>query len=358
MRRSPATRRLWFAGRAGEGTNLGMEASADRSIFTDDLSRHFGRLRAVQHMDVAVRSGEIFGLLGPNGSGKSTLMKVLTTLLAPSAGLALVAGHDVSREGDKVRRAIGVALQEVSLDPCLTARELLLLQARLSGMRGAGAKQRVEYLLRAMGLIGAEPRKLVRNYSAGLKRRLDLALALANRPGILFLDEPTSGVDPAGRAAIWEEVERLNREEGMTVFLSTQNLGEADYLAHRVAIIRQGMVVAEGTPLELKSALGNEVVSLSFATPELAVRAADALAGVADRQQMSGRDVFCYVGEAGPSVPVMVRRLDQAAVPLGGLTVRQPSLEDVFLRAIGERMPVGSVGHPAGETAVAPETTA
>ncbi len=259
-----------------------MEASQDRSIFTEDLSRHYGRLRAVQHVDLAVRSGEIFGFLGPNGSGKSTLIKVLTTILAPTSGRAVVAGHDVAREGDKVRRVIGVALQEVGLDPLMTAREMLVLQARLSGVRAADAKKRAEHLLRAVGLAGDEPRRLVKEYSGGMRRRLDLALALVNRPGILFLDEPTSGLDPASRAAVWEEVRRLNREQGMTIFLTTQYLEEADRLAHRVAIIHQGSIVAEGSPLDLKSEMGNEVVSLSFATPELAARAADVLAGVVD----------------------------------------------------------------------------
>ena len=208
----------------------------DRGIVVEQLSREFGDLRAVDAVDLQIPSGEIFGFLGPNGAGKSTLVKMLATILAPTSGRAVVAGFDVRRQQGKVRQVIGVALQDVGLDPLMTARELVVLQAQLFGTSTGDARDTAERLLETVGLANVEPAKRVGDYSGGMKRRLDLALALAHDPRVLFLDEPTTGLDPASRIDIWNEVRRLNSEQGMTIFLTTQYLEEADKLADRVAI--------------------------------------------------------------------------------------------------------------------------
>jgi ABC-2 type transport system ATP-binding protein len=270
----------------------------DRSIEVEALTRDFAELRAVDGVDLSIGSGEIFGFLGPNGAGKSTLVKMLTTILAPTAGRASVAGYDVSRQQGRVRRAIGVALQEVGLDPLMTSRELLVMQAQLFGIATGRAQAIAERLLTTVGLDDVDPKKRVGGYSGGMKRRLDLALALAHDPWVLFLDEPTTGLDPASRMAIWEEVRRLNEDRGMTIFLTTQYLEEADRLADRVAIIDHGKIVALGSPGELKRGLGQEVVELAFEAPGLAERAADALADVAPKCRLSESGVRCYFPQA------------------------------------------------------------
>src|ERR671923_79767 len=219
--------------------------------------------RAVEGIDLAVASGEIYGFLGPNGAGKSTTVHILTTLLPPTAGTARVAGYDVTREGPRVRAVIGAALQEAALDPLLTGREHLRLQAALQALPRGERRPRADELLARVGLSQAADRK-VRGYSGGMKRRLDLALALVHRPTILFLDEPTTGLDVQSRTALWDEVARLAREDGVTVFLTTQYLEEADALAGRVGIIDHGHIVAEGTPDELKAQIGRPTVE---ATP-------------------------------------------------------------------------------------------
>jgi len=307
----------------------------DRSIVTRALTRRFGDLVAVDAVDLEVAPGEVFGFLGPNGAGKSTLVRMLTTILAPSAGSARVAGHDVVHEAGAVRRAIGVALQEVGLDPLMTARELLTLQARLFGAGRAEAAARAERLLAMVGLDEVPPATRVGTYSGGMKRRLDLALALVHDPRVLFLDEPTTGLDPASRAAIWREVRRLNEEDGVTIFLTTQYLEEADRLADRVAIIDRGRIAALGTPASLKAEVGEEVVELELPDPDAARRAADVLAGLAPRRSLSGARARLYVTGAAALVPEVVRRLDAAGLPLRGLSVTQPTLDDVFLRVTG-----------------------
>jgi ABC-2 type transport system ATP-binding protein len=322
----------------------------DRSIEVEGLTRDFADLRAVDGVDLSIPSGEIFGFLGPNGAGKSTLVKMLTTILAPTAGKARVAGYDVSRQQGQVRRAIGVALQEVGIDPLMTSRELLVMQGQLFGIATDRAQAMAERLLTTVGLDDVDPKKRVGGYSGGMKRRLDLALALAHDPWVLFLDEPTSGLDPASRLAIWEEVRRLNEDRGMTIFLTTQYLEEADRLADRVAIIDHGKIVALGTPDELKRGLGQEVVELAFEAPGLAERAADVLTDVAPRCRLSESGVRCYFPEAAHEVPQIVRALDQAGVPLRGLTLNQPTLDDVFLRATGESMGAAALD-AEGETA-------
>ncbi len=316
----------------------------DRSIVADSLVRTFGELRAVDGVSLEIPSGEIFGFLGPNGAGKSTLVKMLTTILKPTAGAATVAGYDVGRQQGKVRRAIGVALQDVGLDPLMTARELLVMQAQLFGAATSKADATAARLLETVGLEEVDAKKRVGDYSGGMKRRLDLALALIHDPLVLFLDEPTTGLDPASRIAIWDEVRRLNDELGMTIFLTTQYLEEADKLADRVAIIDHGRIVAEGTPAELKRDLGEEVVELAFETPEGAEKAADVLTDVAPQCRLGDNGLRCYFPVAAHEVPQIVRALDQAGIALRGLTINQPSLDDVFLRATGSSMAAADEG--------------
>jgi len=310
----------------------------DRSIRAQGLRRNFGAQRAVDGVDLDIPGGRIFGFLGPNGAGKSTLVKILTTILNPTAGSATVAGFDVQRQGGRVRTAIGVALQDVGLDPLMTARELLVLQAELFGTPRDRARSTAERLLKTVGLDDVDPKKRAGSYSGGMKRRLDLALALVHNPRILFLDEPTTGLDPASRAAIWEEVRRLNAERGMTIFLTTQYLEEADRLADEIAIIDKGRIVAGGTPAELKREVGEEVVELQFGSCEETAHAYDVLAPVAPNRQAANRDLRLYFGRAAENVPELVRALDGAGLRLQGLTIEQPTLDDVFLRVTGEAL--------------------
>jgi ABC-2 type transport system ATP-binding protein len=324
--------------RAGVPPRVAAAKDGDRSIGVEQLTRRFGDLTAVDAVDLQVPSGQIFGFLGPNGAGKSTLVKVLTTILAPSSGRATVAGYDVARDGDKVRAAIGVALQDVGLDALMTARELLVLQARLFGMSSTDARRRAERLLQTVDLADVGAKKRTGEFSGGMKRRLDLALALVHDPRILFLDEPTTGLDPVSRMAIWEEVRRLNRDEGVTMFLTTQYLEEADRLADQVAIINKGRLVARGTPMELKRTIGNEAVTLSFLDSDLARRADGALAHLAPQRHVSGHELVAYYSAAADMVAQLVRALDAADIPLLGLAVSQPTLDDVFLQATGVRL--------------------
>src|SRR5437763_15053851 len=234
--------------------------SHENTIEAQALVREFKKgPRAVDGIDLRVDSGEIYGFLGPNGAGKSTTVLMLTTLLPPTAGTARVAGFDVVKEGPQVRKAIGAAMQEAALDPLLTGREHLRLQTAMHGIGGEERKRRSSELLERVGLTQAAVRK-VKGYSGGMKRRLDLALALVHRPRILFLDEPTTGLDVQSRTALWEEVGRLAKDDGVTVFLTTQYLEEADVLADRVGIIDHGKLVAEGTPERLKAEIACSTV--------------------------------------------------------------------------------------------------
>jgi ABC-2 type transport system ATP-binding protein len=312
----------------------------DRSIVANGLVRHFADVKAVDGLDLDIDSGQIFGFLGPNGSGKSTTVKMLTTILAPTSGTARVAGFDVTKDQEQVRSRIGVALQEVGLDALMTARELLVLQSRLFGASSVAARDATERLLATVGLGDVDPKKRVGQFSGGMKRRLDLALALVNAPTVLFLDEPTTGLDPVSRRGIWEEVRRLNAEEGMTIFLTTQYLEEADRLADRVAIIDRGKIVAQGAPSVLKKDIGNEVVTLTFSSPQTAEQAAAAVGRLAPAQQLSGRDLLCYFSAAAEKLPGLVRALDEAGIALEELKLTEPTLDDVFLRATGQRTAV------------------
>ena len=314
------------------------ESTNDGSIVAEGIARYFQDVKAVDGVDLSIDTGAIFGFLGPNGSGKSTLVRVLTTILAPTSGSARVAGFDVSSEQRQVRARIGVALQDVGLDGLMTAREMLVLQARLFFADQGAARAKAERLLKTVGLEEVDAKKKVSQYSGGMKRRLDLALALVNDPQILFLDEPTTGLDPVSRLAIWEEVRRLNRDRGMTIFLTTQYLEEADKLAQEVAIIDKGRVVAQGAPRALKKEIGDEVVTMTFASSDQAEQAAAVLRGMAPSQRLSGNELSCYFSSAADRLPGLVRALDEAGLSPEGLVMSEPTLDDVFLRATGQRM--------------------
>jgi ABC-2 type transport system ATP-binding protein len=310
--------------------------AAEQGIEARGLVREFKNVHAVQGIDLTVAPGEIYGFLGPNGAGKSTTVHMLTTLLPPTAGTATVAGFDVVKEGPKVRGAIGAALQEAALDPWLTGREHVRLPSALHGIGGKERTERGNDLLARVGLTQAADRK-VQTYSGGMKRRLDLALALVHRPRILFLDEPTTGLDPQSRSALWTEVARLAREEGVTVFLTTQYLEEADVLANRVGIIDRGRIVAEGTPDELKAQFGRPTIEAVPEQPE----AIGALIAVLERfgvetQAAPGAAAVRLDGKGG--LAEVVRALDAANVQVANLQLHAPSLDDVFLAKTGHRL--------------------
>ena len=292
--------------------------------------------RAVDGIDLRVEPGEIFGFLGPNGAGKSTTVHMLTTLLPPTSGRARVAGFDIVREGPKVRAAIGAALQEAALDQFLTGREHLILQGALHGLSRVERKRRAAELLERVGLTLAADRK-VKGYSGGMKRRLDLALALAHRPQILFLDEPTTGLDPQSRSALWVEVGRLAKEEGVTVFLTTQYLEEADLLADRLAIIHRGRIVAEGTPAELKAEIGRPTVEVVPANPDQREQVARTLSIFGTPTTGAPGAVAVRV-ERDSDLADIVRALDSDDVHAAHVQLHAPSLDDVFLAKTGRSL--------------------
>ena len=305
-------------------------------IVAEGLVRRFGDLVAVSGINIEVEQGEIFGFLGPNGAGKSTTVRMLTTLLSLSEGSATVAGYDVATEARLVRRVIGVALQEAAIDPIMTGRELLRLQRVLHGIKRRIAASRGEELLERVGLTAAADRR-VATYSGGMKRRLDLALALVHEPQVLFLDELTAGLDPTSRKALWEEVRRLNDDFGTTVFLTTQYLEEADQLANRIAIIDGGAIVREGKPEVLKSAVGSPTLRVDV-DPPAKDRAADLLASFGEnRPAREGRIAIGLEGGAARMADV-VRALDDAGIAVHHMELDAPSLDDVFADATGRRL--------------------
>ncbi|WP_322795494.1 ATP-binding cassette domain-containing protein [Tepidiforma sp.] len=318
------------------------------AIEAHGLTKHFGpEIRAVEGIDLAVPEGQIFGFLGQNGSGKTTTVRMLTTLLRPTAGTARVAGVDVLANPAEVRRRVGVALQEVGLDELQTGRELLTLQARLFGQPAREARERAARLLEVVTLTEAADRP-IRGYSGGMKRRLDLACALVHGPRVVFLDEPTTGLDPITREAVWRYVEELNREQGVTFFLTTQYLEEADRLAHQVAIMDCGKVVAEGSPAELKASIGTDVLTVAFGDAGQAERAAGVLEGFEGVQRVlrTDEEVAVYLSNGAAAVAGVVRLLDAAGLPAASLTLKQPTLDDVFLRATGHHLDVVEPGTP------------
>ena len=307
-------------------------------IEAESLVREFkGGIRAVDGVSLAVSPGEIYGFLGPNGAGKSTTVHVLTTLLPPTAGRARVGGLDVVTRAPEVRGVIGAALQEVALDPHLSGREHVRLQASLHGMDRRDGLGRAAELLGRVGLLDAADRK-VATYSGGMKRRLDLALALVHRPRVLFLDEPTTGLDPQSRAALWDEVRRLARDEGATVFLTTQYLEEADLLADRVGIIDHGQIVAEGTPEALKRGLGRKRIEVVPADPADRSMVAAVLAAFGQPYEGRPEAVSVRMPPGQNGVEGIVRALDGAGVAVADLALHAPTLDDVFLDKTGRTL--------------------
>jgi ABC-2 type transport system ATP-binding protein len=321
-------------------------------IEVEALVRQFKGVRAVDGIDLTVSPGEIYGFLGPNGAGKSTTVHMLTTLLPPTAGRAVVAGFDVVENGPEVRRAIGAALQEAALDPLLTGRDHMRLQTALHGIPREERARRSDDLLERVGLTLAADRR-VKTYSGGMKRRLDLALALVHRPRILFLDEPTTGLDPQSRTALWGEVGRLAKEEGVTVFLTTQYLEEADVLADRVGIIDHGRIVAEGTPTALKAEIGRPTVEIWPTDPEQRDRVADILRRFGELVQVSPDSVAVRCAHGDLDLAEIIRSLDSDGLNVANLRLHAPSLDDVFLEKTGRTLE-GAAAEADAEAAAEP----
>jgi ABC-2 type transport system ATP-binding protein len=296
-----------------------------------------GDVQALKGVSVSVAKGTVFGLLGPNGAGKSTMVKILTTLSRPDAGEARVAGYDVVRQAEKVRLAIGCVAQKSGLDPQATGRENLLLQGRVYGMRGAPLKGRAQELLEGFGLVEAADRT-VRTYSGGMQRKLDVAVGLMHRPRVLFLDEPTTGLDPEARADMWTEIARLAGDEGLTILMTTHYMDEADGLAQRLAIVDRGLVVAEGTPDELKGELRGDAIAVELEDQPLdgeVRRALDKVAGHLHDVAVDGRTLRARTDSGARAVPAVLASLEAEGVKVASVTVSRPSLDDVYLRYAG-----------------------
>ncbi|MGA1438895.1 MAG: ATP-binding cassette domain-containing protein [Ilumatobacteraceae bacterium] len=322
-------------------------------IVADGLQRHFGTgdqlVRAVDGVDLQIQAGEIVGFLGPNGAGKSTTVRMLTTLLRPTGGSAQVAGFDIVREADQVRRNIGVALQDAAIDPLMTGRELLLLQAVLYGIPKAQHQSKAGELLERVGLSAAGDRR-VGTYSGGMRRRLDLALSLIHEPSVLFLDEPTTGLDPMSRIALWEEIRRLN-DDGTTVLLTTQYLEEADQLAERILIIDHGRIVRKGRPAELKAEVGCPTLFVDVDRDR--ITDATGVLGEFGQLRPSPEGTLGVGLERGAGeVSQVIRRLDDAGITVHHLELREPSLDDVFAEATGHRLE-GDAGAASDDSAPA-----
>lgn len=304
-------------------------------IHVENLVKTFkGNVQAVKGVSFNVEEGEFFAFLGPNGAGKSTTIQMITTLLKPTSGRAEIAGFDVMNEPEQIRRVIGVALQETGIDPQLTGRELLEIQGELFGFQSSVARKRADELLELVGLTDDAHRKCGK-YSGGMRRRLDLALTLVQRPKVLFLDEPTTGLDPYNRKLIWEEIRSLNKEKGTTIFLTTQYLEEADELADRISIINEGKIVASGTQENLKASIGKDVIDLVFTTEEEARFASGLLARLAGDEKQSGADLRLFLEKGTSKLPEIIRLLNQESITPITLNVSPPSLDDVFLNLTG-----------------------
>jgi ABC-2 type transport system ATP-binding protein len=314
--------------------------TAGPAIEAHELRRSFGTFEAVDGVDLSIAAGEIYGFLGPNGAGKSTMVKMLCTLLAPTGGRAMVAGHDIATAPDEVRLNIGAAMQDAAIDPKLTGRELLWLQGRYYGLHRHEIDERVSDVLRLVDIGDAIDRR-TGTYSGGMRRRLDLAAALVHNPQILFLDEPTTGLDPVSRVSVWDEVRRLNTELGMTIFLTTQYLEEADELADRVSIINEGRIVVEGPPDALKRNLGNDVITARIdadgqgsAQLETARAAVEDIDGV-DSAHVRGDAVTISTADGAATISPVAVALNGCGVRVVDLSLRTPTLDDVFFELTG-----------------------
>jgi len=320
------------------------------AIFARELVKHFsGDVRAVDGIDLSIKAGQLFAFLGPNGSGKTTTIRMLTTLLRPTSGRAEVAGLDVIHQASEVRKRIGVALQEAGLDDLQTGRELLELQGHLYRLPGDRSRDRAVELLKIIDLDGAADRP-IKTYSGGMRRRLDLAAALMHEPKIVFLDEPTTGLDIVSRETMWRYVGALNREEGVTFFLTTQYLEEADRLADEVAIIANGRIVAQGSPDELKASIGTDVVTVHIQDGNGLDAAQNIVRGVGSVEDIRivGGSLVVYVRDGSSAIARIVVLLEEAALPVAQISLTRPTLDDVFLRKTGHHI---EIVEPAGAAA-------
>ncbi len=351
----PSPERSPERSRAG-GTGGGADGRGDASITARGLTRHFGEVRAVDGVDLEVAPGEVYGFLGPNGAGKTTITRMLCTLLRPTSGSATVGGFDIMREAGQVRLTIGVTLQEGALDDKLTGRELLRLQGRFYGLSRAEVEQRIAEVSPILDVAAIDRR--IGTYSGGMKRRLDVAASLIHNPRILFLDEPTTGLDPVSRAAVWEQVARLRSEFGMTIFLTTQYLEEADALADRVGIIDEGLLRAEGPPEELKRQIGADVIVVRLAegvggvegvsgdgtarTDGTVARAVAVLEGLpgASGVEAHGHEVTVATEDGAATISPVAVALSGADLPVMDIALRRPTLDDVFLDLTGRHIVV------------------
>ncbi len=314
--------------------------AADTAIEAKGLVKTYPKgVRALDGVSFDVAAGSVFGLVGPNGAGKSTTVKILTTLSRPDSGEATVAGIDVLRRPDEVRRALGCVTQKSAVDVHASGRENLLLQGRLYNMGGRELAKRVDTMLERFGLVDAA-RRVTSTYSGGMQRKLDVAIGLIHSPQVLFLDEPTTGLDPEARADMWTEIERLAGEEGLTILLTTHYLEEADRLARRVAIVDQGRIVAQGSPDELKSELRGDAVHIELGAAETNGRVAAALSELGDVRDVvveHGRLLHARADNGARAVPVMLQALEARGLPVVSVTVARPSLDDVYLKYTGRR---------------------
>ncbi len=307
------------------------------AIVTEGLVRNFGQLRAVDNLDLRVSTGEIYGFLGPNGAGKTTVVRMLATLLLPTHGRAFITGLDVVHDAQQVRLRIGAVLQDAALDNKQNGRELLRLQGRLYGLSRREADQRINELSSLVDIGDAMDRRIA-TYSGGMKRRLDLASALIHNPQVLFLDEPTAGLDPVSRARVWDEVRRISADSNVTTFLTTQYLEEADALAHRVGIINHGKLVVEGTPAELKRTIGTDLIIAQVeGDPNAAIQALQALPQV-EQVEAHGAEITIVVSNGAASISDVALTFSRSGVAVRDLTMRTPTLDDVFLQVTGARM--------------------
>jgi ABC-2 type transport system ATP-binding protein len=328
-----------------------MFAERDLAVDARELFKTYkGGVEAVRGISLQIPSGSVFGLLGPNGAGKSTMVKLLTTLSAPTAGTATVAGHDIVREPAAVRRAIGCVAQESGVDVQATGRENLLLQGRIYGLRGRELNLQVVELLDRFALSDAADR-LVKTYSGGMKRKLDVAMGLIHQPRVLFLDEPTTGLDPEARTEMWDEIKELAWDRGLTILLTTHYLEEADQLAQRLAIVDKGRIVIEGTPDELKAELDGDAITLEFGPEADARRGRELLDGMTVVQHVAqdGRMLRARAADGAATVPSLLGALDAAGIRVAAVTVARPSLDDVYLRHTGRSFSAAEeeAGRPA-----------
>ena len=291
-----------------------------------------GNVEAVRDVSFKVNKGEVFGILGPNGAGKSTTILMLTTLLRITSGTAKINDLDVVKNDSEVRNKIGIALQDTGIDNLLTARELFYTTARLWGLSKSKSKDRTEQMLNLVGLTEAADRR-VKTYSGGMKRRLDLGLSLVHKPEVLFLDEPTTGLDPGSRRVLWDEIKKL-RDEGVTIILTTQYLEEADELANRISIIDEGLVVAEGTPDELKSSIGGDVITLTFRTDDDAIKAQT----IIENSDIEDNQIRVTVENGAEKIPNLLNQLVSKDINVQSVSANKPSLDDVFLKVTGYRL--------------------